>query len=162
MGYACGRKNGSAPIQELFQLTLVQNELAFIYLGFAGIILRVNEQVFAFDVGKDCLHQDEIEALETLDVQLYSHTHWDHWDPTVTMSIVEVTGAPIVADPSVVDEMKATVTPDLLKSATPGLSFTLKNMAISAVRGIHPRPITLFQVICREFSPISKHTHISV
>lgn len=75
MGYACGRKSDSAPIHELFQLTLNQNELAFIYLGFAGIILKVNDRVLAFDVGKECLHQDEIEALEHLDVQFYSHTH---------------------------------------------------------------------------------------
>jgi L-ascorbate metabolism protein UlaG (beta-lactamase superfamily) len=168
MGHACSRKNDSAPIHELFQLTLDKNELAFIYLGYAGIILKVNDRVLAFDVGKECLRQDEIEALETLDVQLYSHTHWDHWDPSVTMNIVEVTGATIVADPSVVDEMRDTVTSDILKSATPNLSFTLNNVEISAIRGIHSCPITLFQVICDDvrifhgadsgYVPLSKYS----
>ena len=151
MAYPCGRENGLAPIQELYRLPLASNELAFIYLGFAGIIVKVNERFFAFDVGKDCIRQEEIEALESLDLQFYSHTHWDHWDLSVTMSIVEITGAPVVADPSVVDEMKTNLSPDLLKSATPNHSLTLKNVAISAVPGIHPRPITLFHVTFDNF-----------
>jgi L-ascorbate metabolism protein UlaG (beta-lactamase superfamily) len=146
MGYACGRKNGSAPIRELIQMPLGQKELAFIYLGFSGIIIKVNEQVLAFDIGKDCIHQDEIEVLDTLDVHFISHTHWDHWDQTIALRMLEATGAPIVADPSVIGEMKGSVSPDLLISAAPDQAFTLKDMRISSVVGIHPRPITLFQV----------------
>lgn len=148
MAYACGRKDDSAPIHELFQLALEKDELAFIYLGFAGIVLRVNDRVLAFDVGPECIHQKEIKALEALDVQLYSHTHWDHWDTMVTSSIFETTGAPIVAEPQVVEEMADVVAPDRVRAAMPGSPLLINAVEISAIRGIHPRPITLFHVKC--------------
>lgn len=146
MGHSCGRKNGSAPIHELMQLTLEKNELAFTYLGYAGIILRLNDRALAFDVGRECIRDEEIDALAALDIQFYSHTHWDHWDRSVAMRISEKTGAKIVAEPKVVAEMKDQVTSDILTAAVPGLPLAINNVEISAIRGVHPRPITLFQV----------------
>ena len=150
MGIACGRKNGSAPIGELYQVQFDQKELAFIYLGFSGIIIKIKKQVLAFDLSKECIRQEEIEALERLDVHFYTHTHWDHWDPDVTLHMAEATGAPLVADPSVIDEMKHTISPDLMKSANPDQPISINNIAIASVTGVHPRPITLFHVTCGE------------
>jgi L-ascorbate metabolism protein UlaG (beta-lactamase superfamily) len=145
-GYACARKNGSAPIQELMQIGLDHNELVFMYLGFSGIIIKIKEQVLAFDLGKECIHQEEIEAFERLDVHFYTHTHWDHWDPDVTLRMAEATGAPLVADPSVIDEMKNAMSPDLMISANPDQPISINNIAIASVTGVHPRPSTLFRV----------------
>ncbi len=145
MAHACSRKNGSAPIHELYELTLEKNELAFIYLGYAGIILRSSDRILAFDVGEECIRKKEIQALETLDLQFYSHTHWDHWDPQVTMKISETTGAKIVAGLEIVKEMKNKVSSDI-KAAIPGQPLDINDVEISAISGIHPRPITLFHV----------------
>jgi L-ascorbate metabolism protein UlaG (beta-lactamase superfamily) len=127
-------------------LTLEKNELAFIYLGYAGVILRSSERVLAFDVGRECIREEEIEALETLDIQFYSHTHWDHWDPQVTMKIYETTGATIVAAPQIVEEMRNKVTSDTLKAAIAGQALTVNSVEVSPISGVHPSPITLFHV----------------
>ena len=146
MTHACGRKKGSAPIRELYELALEDNELAFVYLGFAGIILRSRDRVLAFDVGKLCIREQEIHTLEALDIQFYSHTHMDHWDPEVTLKIFEKTGARIVAEPQVVEEMGERVAPAAVKAAMPGRPLPIDEFEIEAIEGVHPRPITLFRV----------------
>jgi L-ascorbate metabolism protein UlaG (beta-lactamase superfamily) len=146
MPAACGRKNGVAPIQELYELTLNEDELAFIYLGYAGIILRSQKGVLAFDVSQECIRDEEIAALKKLDLQFYSHTHWDHWDPGATLKILERTGAKIVAEPQVVTEMGDSLASDALTAARPGQPLTINRVEVSAIEGVHPRPITLFHV----------------
>jgi len=148
MAHACSRKNGSAPIRELLELRLAEDELAFIYLGYAGILLRCRDRVLAFDVGKESIRPDEIEALERLDIQFYSHIHWDHWDAQVTRELLERTGAQIVAEPQIVQEMESQVPPDVLKAATPGERLTIDGLDIAAIAGIHPSPIVVFHVKC--------------
>jgi L-ascorbate metabolism protein UlaG (beta-lactamase superfamily) len=148
MVHACSRKNGFAPIHELLELTLAENELAFIYLGYSGILLRFRDRVLAFDVSKESIRPDEIEALEKLDIQFYSHIHWDHWDAQVTRDLLERTGAPIVAEPQVAREMRDHVPPGVLKAATPGEHLTIEGVEIAPIAGIHPSPIVMFHVKC--------------
>ena len=148
MAHACSRKNGSAPIRELLELTLAENELAFTYLGYSGILLRFRDRVLAFDVSKESIRPDEIEALERLDIQFYSHIHWDHWDAQVTRDLLERTGAPIVAEPQIVQKMGGQVPSDVLRAATPGKHLTIDGVEIAPIAGIHPSPIVMFHIKC--------------
>jgi L-ascorbate metabolism protein UlaG (beta-lactamase superfamily) len=127
---------------------LAEDELAFIYLGYAGILLRCKDRVLAFDVGKESIRPGEIEALERLDIQFYSHIHWDHWDAQVTRELLERTGAQIVAEPQIVQKMRGQVPPDVLKAATPGERLTIDGLEIASIVGIHPSPIVVFHVKC--------------
>lgn len=146
------RKEGTAPIQELYALSLEKKDVAFIYLGFAGIILRTTEKTLAFDVGELCIQNDEIEALESLDIHFYSHSHFDHWDLEVSMKIFETTGARIIAEPAIVKEMIGRVSSDMLVAATPDNLLNVEGYEISAVTGVHGRPITLFRLKGANFS----------
>jgi L-ascorbate metabolism protein UlaG (beta-lactamase superfamily) len=148
MVHACSRKKGSAPIRELLDVGLAEDELAFIYMGYSGILLRCRDRMLAFDVGKESIRPDEIEALERLDIQFYSHIHWDHWDAQVTRKLLERTGAQIVAEPQVVREMRGQIPPDALKAATPGEHLTIDDVEIASIAGIHPSPIVVFHVRC--------------
>jgi L-ascorbate metabolism protein UlaG (beta-lactamase superfamily) len=146
------RKEEPVPLQEFYTMSLEKNEIVFIYFGFAGILLRSQGRVVALDLGKLCLKDEEIKDLEQLDIQLYSHTHWDHWDPEVTKRILEVTGAKIVAEPEVAKEMVGEVPDDSLTSAIPAEIIQIYNFQIFPVVGIHPRPITLFRMKWEDFS----------
>ena len=42
----------SAPIKELFTLPLEKNEIAFIYFGYSGVIIRAKDRTIALDLGK--------------------------------------------------------------------------------------------------------------
>ncbi|MFQ5979161.1 MAG: MBL fold metallo-hydrolase [Candidatus Heimdallarchaeota archaeon] len=146
------REEGTAPIQELYALSLEKKDIAFIYLGFAGIILRTKDKTLAFDVGKLCIQNDEIEGLESLDLHFYSHSHFDHWEPEVSMKIFETTGAKIIAEPEIVKEMIGRVSSDKLVSAKPDKPLNVEGYEISAVTGVHGRPITLFRLKGADFS----------
>ncbi|MFW9916752.1 MAG: hypothetical protein ACFFGZ_14195 [Candidatus Thorarchaeota archaeon] len=59
-GWVERKKGSSIPLQEFYNLSLEKNELAFIYLGYAGILLRSQNHTIAFDLGKKSLHNEEI------------------------------------------------------------------------------------------------------
>ncbi|MHA2273396.1 MAG: MBL fold metallo-hydrolase [Candidatus Hodarchaeales archaeon] len=151
-GWVKRKKGSSIPLQEFYSLSLGKNELAAIYLGYAGILLRSQNHTIAFDLGKESLHNEEIQALKSLDVHFYSHTHWDHWELKVSKKILEQTGAPIVAEPQIAQELMSKVESNLLNAAIPEDTLTINDFGISAITGVHGRPITLFRVKWDGFS----------
>ncbi|MFX0151165.1 MAG: MBL fold metallo-hydrolase [Candidatus Hodarchaeota archaeon] len=145
---------GSTSINELFEVNLENNEIAFIYLGFAGIILRAKKKTIAIDIGEKCLNSRNIMEIKNLDIQLYSHTHWDHFDIDVTTKIFAHTNANIVAEPQVFEELKRIMTSEVsaLHNAKPGETIILNGFEVAIVGGIHPRPISIFRIKWDNFS----------
>ncbi|MFX0171941.1 MAG: MBL fold metallo-hydrolase [Candidatus Hodarchaeota archaeon] len=145
---------GSTSINELFEVNLESNEVAFIYLGFAGIILRTKEKAIAIDVGEKCLNSRDIMEIKNLDIQLYSHTHWDHFNIDVTTKIFAKTKANIVAEPQVFEELKSIMASEgsVLYSAKPRGTIILNGLEVAIVGGIHPRPISIFRIKWDNFS----------
>ena len=70
------RKTRVDLVRELFATTLKDDEAAFVYLGCSGVILRMLGGTVAFDVA-DRLTKGEIDALETLNLLLFTHSHDD-------------------------------------------------------------------------------------
>jgi len=145
---------GSTSFEELFKVSLEKNEIAFIYLGYAGIILKTKDKALAIDLGKKCLNYEDIMAIETLDIQLYSHTHWDHFDVDVTKELFTTTRAKIVAESQVYEELSKTMVSEtsVLHIAKPGETLTINGFEVDTVVGVHPRPICIFRVKWADFS----------
>ncbi|MHA2297595.1 MAG: MBL fold metallo-hydrolase [Candidatus Hodarchaeales archaeon] len=123
------------------------NELFFLYFGWAGIILRTKEDnVIAVDIGKKSMEKDQLNSIHRLDLQLYSHTHWDHFHRPVTKKLFNSTAAPMITEPQVALEMQKNIPPDKLNSINSGESINIDKFKIRAIAGVHPRPITLFWV----------------
>lgn len=133
-------------IKDLYTVTLEENQTVFTYFGWAGIILRTKRHALAFDIGEKCIHKSEINLIENLDLQLYSHTHWDHFTPPVTKKIFENTEAPVIVEPQVAVELTNDIPADKLKSINSGDTLKINDFEIKAILGVHPRPITLFRV----------------
>ena len=143
----------SAPIKELFTLPLEKNEIAFIYFGYSGVVFRAKDKTIAVDMSKMCIDSDDqIKALENLDIQLYTHGHGDHFDVGTTKKIFEVTGAEIVAEPQVAKELRTKVPANKLKASTSGEALSIDNVEITAVSGIHPGSIHLYHMKWPDFS----------
>jgi L-ascorbate metabolism protein UlaG (beta-lactamase superfamily) len=142
----------SDSIEDIMMMSLQKNELAFIYFGWAGIILRTKEKILAFDIGQKCLKKDQFNQIDNLDIQFYSHTHWDHFHLDVTMQLFHQTEAKIVAEPQVYDELIQKVDRESLFKGIPGKQLNIDNFTIDTVVGIHPRPISLFRVQWNGFS----------
>lgn len=140
-----GVKNKSDSIQELFSLSLGKRELAFMYLRYSGVILRTIDGTVAFDVA-DLLKEDEIRALESLDLLLFTHGHGDHYNLRETLEIFMETGARIVAEPNVAEELMGKVTSEKLMAANPGITYRIGDFEITVIKGVHRGPINLYQV----------------
>ncbi|MFX0093574.1 MAG: MBL fold metallo-hydrolase [Candidatus Hodarchaeota archaeon] len=140
------KKSDSQIFKELFSIPLEKQEAIFAYFGWAGIVFRTEKHVIAIDMGEKCFQTDDIPAFEKLNLQLYSHTHWDHFSLPVTKKIFETTEAPVIAEPQVASELKNNIPADKLFSPNSGETIVVDEFEISAVSGVHPRPITLFRV----------------
>jgi L-ascorbate metabolism protein UlaG (beta-lactamase superfamily) len=140
------KKIESDIIKNLYTVPLKENEVVFTFFGWAGIILRTKNHAIAIDIGEKCVQKGEIQSIKHLDLQLYSHTHWDHFSLPVTKKIFEITEAPVIAEPQVAVELTNDIPAGKLKNPSSGDILKIKGFEIKAISGVHPRPITLFHV----------------
>ncbi|MHA2224796.1 MAG: MBL fold metallo-hydrolase [Candidatus Hodarchaeales archaeon] len=135
-------------VKSLYSLELEDNETAFIFLGYGGILLRSNGLAVAFDPGKS-LTQPEVSAIEHLNLLFYTHNHWDHYNNGVALQIIDLTGTHVVADPISSEELKASVPVDKITTGNSGsfaTTYTIGDHEVIALRGIHVGPISQYLV----------------
>jgi len=138
------RGDAEAPIERLFQAQVGERDVAVIYFGWAGILMRTADAVIALDLADVNFHLAEVPLLTRLDVHTYSHSHWDHWHAPTAQAIAEQTGAPLVVEPQIletgeIDESEVIV-------ARAGVEIRIGEIRLTPVIGIHPRPITLLHI----------------
>lgn len=139
------KHNSLEAIKALFEISIEEQEIAFIYIGYAGIILRLLKCVIAFDLGKS-LSKEAAEAIPTLDLLFYTHTHWDHYHAPNANRILKNTSSHIIAEPQVAEDLGSRIPHKYLITANPTSPVTIKGYKVIPVVGVHPRPITLFKV----------------
>ncbi len=132
-------------IQQFYNTPLEEKEAIFIYSGWASILFRTKEKVIAFDIGDKGIANEALGSVTKLDLQLYSHTHWDHFSPRVIKMLYEKTNAPMIVEPVIIEEISEEIPMEMIKSAS-GENIRISDFEISSVVGIHPRSITLFKV----------------
>ena len=140
------------PIRILMQTEVTGKDIAFIYFGWAGILLKAREKTLAFDLSNYILTKHDITNIKYLDLQFNSHTHYDHFEVPSTLQLYDQTKAKIIAEPQVYNELVGKIPEDKLFSASPKESLNIDGFSIKSVVGIHPRPITLFHVEWNNFS----------
>jgi len=138
------RGDAEAQISRLYEAPIGDHDVAVIYFGWAGILLRTIDAVMAMDLCDANFHLSEVSLLAQLDVHTYSHSHWDHWHAPTARAISEQTGAPMILEPQIleageIDETEAT-------AAHPGEAIRIGEITLAPIAGIHPRPITLFHI----------------
>lgn len=139
------QKSKAEDIRKLFASSLGKNEVAFMYLGYSGVILRTSNRTIIIDPA-NLLKDEEIKTIKGVDLLLFTHSHGDHYSSKETLDIFKATGAPVLAEPMVVDDLKGKILSDKLTSATPRKTYTFGEITTSVVRGIHRGPINLYQI----------------
>ncbi len=137
-------ENKAENIKKLLASPLGKNEVAFIFLGYSGVIVRASNRTIIIDPA-DLLRDEERAALKA-DVLLYTHGHGDHYSSRSTADIFKATSARVLAEPSVASELKGNIPSDKLTSAAPGKAYTFGDIVINAIEGVHFGPITLYQI----------------
>ncbi|UCG00783.1 MAG: MBL fold metallo-hydrolase [Candidatus Heimdallarchaeota archaeon] len=141
-------QNRIEAIKSLYSLELNNNDAAFIFLGYSGIILRLKTFTMAFDPGKG-LDLSEISAIEHLDLLSFTHNHWDHYNKEKALQLFAETGTHIVADIISSEELSTSVPTNLLTVGDAGSSFKtyrINDFEVSALRGVHVGPISQYLV----------------
>ncbi len=135
-------------INSLFSLELKNSDLAFLFLGYSGILLRSDDLTIAIDPGKSLTHT-EVSVMKHLDLLLFTHNHWDHYKKDYAFEIFQQTQPHMVADVISFEELKAYVPSDMLTKADPAskyATYQIGKAEVTALQGIHVGPITQYLI----------------
>ena len=144
-------------IKKLFALSPRENELAFMFLGLSGVIVKTSNRTIIVDPA-DLLKGEEIKALEMeiIDLLLFTHNHRDHYSSKYALDILKAKCPPILAEPLVADDLKGKIPPHVfhkLKSAAAGRSYNYGHfIGVNVVKGIHRGPINLYHIEIEDLS----------
>ncbi|MDO8123843.1 MAG: MBL fold metallo-hydrolase [Candidatus Hermodarchaeota archaeon] len=144
-------KTSIEALQAFFELPLEGSNIAFLYIGYAGILLRTSKLSLAFDLGKT-LEKEVVDNIPRLDLLFLTHTHWDHYHAPYVGRIHNKTSAHIIAEPQVAEDLVKRIPSSHLTFADPKSVTTVNDVKVTSFIGVHPRPITLFHVAYDKFS----------
>ncbi len=136
-------------LEKLFAAPLGENEAAYVFLAFSGVVVRTAAGTVIVDPA-NLLTGDDISVLakHKIDALLYTHGHGDHYNAATAEAIVRATGTMVVADPELAAKIRASgaVAGDKVLAATSGRVLTAGAAKIKGVAGRHVGPITLFHI----------------
>lgn len=134
-------------IKNLFGYVLGDKEIAFQYLGYSGLILRTNEGAIIIDPA-DRLRNVELKSLTPglVNLILFTHNHYDHFNHGSTVALFKATGAPILAEPAVASDLRNAIPKDKLAVASVEEVYEKDNISVKAIKGIHVGPTLLYHI----------------
>jgi L-ascorbate metabolism protein UlaG (beta-lactamase superfamily) len=143
------RAQPESEMDRLFAAPLGENDLAYMFLSYAGFIIRASAATVVID-SDGLLVEDDISALakHTVDAILFTHGHGDHFNPDAARRLEAATGATIVAEAAVARTLKSlgSVPGEKIIAAVPGRPVKAGGAVIQCVVGKHVGPIVLFHV----------------
>ena len=145
------QKSKADNIRKLYSSSLGKNDVVFMYLDYSGVIVRTPNRTIVID-SANLLQDEEINALKGVDLLLFTHSHGDHYSSMEALDIFNATGAPVLAEPLVADDLKEKMPSDKLTSATPGETYIFSDIVVNTVKGIHGCPINLYKIKIGEIS----------
>lgn len=135
----------SGVLDDFYSYELKSNEFTLLYLDYSGILLRFPDKVLGFDLA-GLIKPDECKNLKRLDLVLYTHSHYDHYDERLAVKVYEMTNAKIIAEGSVYRSLRNYVPLGDAYEAPVDDSITVADCKIRAIRGKHIGPIVLYLV----------------
>ena len=138
----------SKAIANLYSMELDNDDIAFLFLGCAGILLRSNYGNLAFDIG-NFLQVNDMKKLNDVDLLLFTHVHGDHFNLKKAIRFQEITTAHIVAEADVMEKLRGKIPSEDLTLADPGLRHTklsVNGYVVKAVRGVHSGSFSQYHV----------------
>lgn len=138
-------------VKDLFSMSLAENEVAILFLGYSGVIVRTFDEALAFDLA-DLIGFRDIQDIGKLDAIFYTHSHYDHYHSRIAEHLLKRTGAPLVIDRSMYNDVLKFAPKEKIHIGEPGKQISIGHLLVSSVRGKHVGPITLYHVKLKRFS----------
>ena len=143
--------NLAKSVDELFDADLGPKEFAFIYAGYAGILLRTKTAVVAFDPAD--LFSKVKNHIKSLDLITYSHSHYDHFNLSDAVALYKTTDAQIISEYNMVEDLRKRIPSDKVLSGPEAfltvrdeLTYNVNGIKVKLHRGVHPRQIFQLRV----------------
>ncbi|MEM2945297.1 MAG: MBL fold metallo-hydrolase [Thermoproteota archaeon] len=137
---------GKSLVEELYSVELSRGEVAFIHLGYSGVILRTGNFTIGIDVA-NLLSEKEIKDIRGMSLLVYTHIHSDHFNAATAQEIFEKTGCFIAAEQAVYEALSGRVSAEKLVKLEGGESRELYlregKITLHLVYGVHPVQIIL-------------------
>jgi L-ascorbate metabolism protein UlaG (beta-lactamase superfamily) len=138
-------------IDELYDTELGTKDFAFIYAGYAGILLRTKTASVAFDPAD--LFSKVKKHIRYLDLITYSHSHFDHYNLSNAVALYKKTEAQIISEFNMVDELRKRIPPEkvlsgpeVFQTVRDGTKYKFNGIRVELHRGIHPRQLVQHRV----------------
>jgi len=138
-------------VTALYDAELSSKEFAFIYAGYAGVLLRTKTRTVLFDPAD--LFTKVMKHIRSLDLITYSHGHADHYNFSDAVALYEKTEAQIITEFSMAEELHSKIpdekilsSPEVLQGLRDGPKFKLDGIRVELHRGVHPRQIVQCRV----------------
>lgn len=137
----------AADIQTVFTSNLGENDVAFMFLNYSGVVIRTSKGTVIIDPA-NLLNKDHLNVLgsEGVDLVLFTHGHGDHYNPDSTLDLFEATDASILAESSVFQSLRGAVPDDKLTNAVDGKAYTFGDITVNAIKGVHVGSISLYHI----------------
>jgi L-ascorbate metabolism protein UlaG (beta-lactamase superfamily) len=138
---------GDNGLSELYSIELGENEAAFVFLGYSGVIVRAGGRTIIIDPA-GAIKTEDLDALKQggVDLLLYTHGHGDHFIPYFAKEIFESGGAVVAANPALIPELSDYIPSEKLKKVIAGESYNFDGIELDVIEGIHVGYITLFRI----------------
>ncbi|MHA2352903.1 MAG: MBL fold metallo-hydrolase [Candidatus Thorarchaeota archaeon] len=138
-------------VDKLYDTELGPKDFAFIYAGYAGVLLRTKDKVVALDPTD--LFSKVKKQIRSLDLITYSHSHFDHFNLSNAVALYKKTEATIISEYNMVEELRSQIPPEKVLSGPEvfqglrdGPKFKLDGIKVELHRGVHPRQIAQCRV----------------
>ncbi|MHA1965597.1 MAG: MBL fold metallo-hydrolase [Candidatus Thorarchaeota archaeon] len=138
-------------IDTFYDAKLGPKDFAFIYAGYAGILLRTKSSVVILDPAE--LFSKVMDQIRSLDLITYSHSHYDHYNLSNAVALYKNTEATIISEYSMVEELRSRIPPEkvlsgpeVFQALRDGPKFKLDGIKVELHRGVHTSQIAQCRV----------------
>ena len=137
-------------VDQLYEADLGPKEFAFIYAGYASILLRTKDTVVALDPSE--LFSEVKKNIKSLDLITYSHSHFDHFNLANAVALYKKTEATIISEYNMVEDLRKRIPSEKVLSGPEvfqgmgSTNFKVNGISAKLHRGVHPRQIMQLRV----------------
>ena len=133
--------------EPFFASACTGNEMKFMFFKQSTVIFKASNKTILIDPAAN-IDKAILEKLKKsgLDLLIFTHAHYDHYDYAAALEIFAATGAHIVAAPEVAKELRQEVPKEKISVSSHQEKTSLNDIDVTAIMGKHIGPIYLYHI----------------
>ena len=136
-----------ASVDTFFGSPCSENEVKFICFKESTVIIKVANKTILIDPSSN-IRKETIEKLksDSLDLVMFTHDHYDHYNHSAAIDIYNATGAQIVAESIVANSLKKEIPKEKITVSKKKGRYEFDGIEVTAIKGKHIGPIILYHI----------------